>query len=239
MTSDARGTWAECRRTITGVVEELFCVVSAVRDDALRRHRAAARRRQPLVAADVAAIRDHLQERLQHPGSPVTGLGLIMAPDVLADRHLYLEWWQTDPRRAEPRALQVDLNTASTGFYDYATAEWFAAPRRTGRRHIEGPYVDVHGTGAYIFTFSMPVEADGVFLGVAAADVPVSRLEDELLNHLPREHDAVVLNASGRVVLSSSPHWLVGELVPQGRLHDVVGQDLPNLPWRAVLLPQA
>lgn len=228
--------WAPCRRAVSAVVEEVFDVVGAVRDQALDRHAAAAGRGERLAVADVATLGEQVRAWLRRPGGLVTGLGLIVAPGLLTDRHLHLEWWQVEPGRPEPRALRVDLNPESTGFYDYTAAEWFDAPRRSGTRHIEGPYVDVHGTGEYLFTFTVPVTADGAFLGVAGADVPVSAWEDRLVHALPDGGDAVVLNAAGRVVLSSSSSWLVGELVPDELVQQAAGENLPPLGWRIVAL---
>lgn len=237
MTTGAHGS-ARCGQLVSAVVDGVFVVVSAVRDEVLERHAEAAERGQRLVVADVASLRAQITAHLQRPGGLATGLGLIVAPDVLVDRRLHVEWWQVEQGRAEPSALRVDLNPASAGFYDYSTTEWFDAPRRTGMRHIEGPYVDVHGTGAYVFTLTLPLDADGEFLGVAGADVPVSAWEDRLLDALPDDVDAVVLNAAGRVVLSGSTAWLVGELVPDRLVHDATGEDLPGLGWRMVVLPQ-
>lgn len=238
MTTGAASAWARCGRMVSAVVEEVFDVVGEVRDEVLERQAEAARRGRRLVLADVSSLGGPVQARLQRPGGLATGLGLIVAPGVLADRRLHVEWWQVEQGRPEPRALQVDLNPASAGFYDYSTTEWFEAPRRTGTRHIEGPYVDVHGTGAYVFTLTVPLDADGEFLGVAGADVPVSSWEDRLLDALPAGVDAVVLNAVGRVVLSGSSSWLVGELVPDRLVHDATGEDVSRLGWRMVVLPQ-
>lgn len=231
------GGWVRCRRAITTVVDEVFAVVDVVRRSALARHRAAERERRPLVLADAAAVGEQVRSSLRRPARLVTGLGLVVAPDTLADRPLHVEWWQLEPGRDEPRPLPFDLDPASTGFYDYAAAEWFDAPRRTGARHVEGPYVDVHGTGAYIFTFAVPVLARGRFLGVAAADVPAAWLEDRLLRELPGDVDALVVNAAGRIVLSSAPHLLVGELAPEHGLPGAEVDELPGLSWRALLLP--
>ena len=76
-----------------------------------------------------------------------------------------------------------------------------------------GPYVDVHGTGQYLLTFTEPVIADGQFLGVVGADVPVSRFESHLLRELGAvDAPFVLLDEERRVVLSTSPRWLVGAL---------------------------
>jgi hypothetical protein len=236
MTQAAEQPWARSRRSISAVADEVFAVVAAVRDDALDRHQQATRQHRRLCVEDVSALSAGLRSLLQRPGGVVTGLGLIVARDVLSDQHQYLEWWQRGPAGSGLQRLEVDLNPGSTGYYDYEAAEWFDVPRSSGRRHITGPYVDVHGTGEYILTFTVPVHADGVFLGVAGADVPASWLEDRLLDELPHDVEVVVVNLASRVVVSSSSRWLVGELVrPDDQVLARTAQDLPDLPWRAVL----
>jgi C4-dicarboxylate-specific signal transduction histidine kinase len=93
----------------------------------------------------------------------------------------------------------------------------------------------VHGTGRYLLTLTGPLLAGGEFLGVVGVDVPVNRFENHLLRALEREADAVVvLNDEGRVVLSTSPRWLVGDLLdaPPGAAPSA---DVPAVPWRLYL----
>ena len=110
-------------------------------------------------------------------------------------------------------------------------------PRRTGQRHVAGPYVDVHGTGRYLLTFTEPVFIDGEFAGVAGADIPVRRFETHLLGLLRRLPGPFVLvNHEGRVVLSTAPQWLVGELSGP---EQVAAQDVlqvPGTPWRLLVV---
>jgi hypothetical protein len=132
-------------------------------------------------------------------------------------------------------ALRPDLRPASLDFYDYTSTDWFDVPRRTGRRHVVGPYVDVHGTGRYLLTLTGPLLDGGEFLGVVGADVPVNRFENHLLRALdPAVEAVVVLNEEGRVVLSTSPRWLVGDLLgaPPGA---ATAAEMPGVPWRLYL----
>src|SRR3712207_5886241 len=122
--------------------------------------------------------------------------------------------------RRPPRSTLFPYTTlfrsrpASLDFYDYPATEWFDVPRRIRRRHVVGPYVDVHGTGRYLLTLTSPLLDDGDFLGVVGADVPVNRFENHLLRALdPGVDPVLVLNGEGRVVLSTSPRWLVGDLL--------------------------
>jgi hypothetical protein len=134
-----------------------------------------------------------------------------------------------------------DLRPASVGYYDYTRAEWFEVPRRTGRGHVTGPYVDVHGTGRYLLTFTQPVVIAGVFAGVAGADVPVDRFETRLLRVLRRLPGPVVLvNDEERVVLSTAPQWLVGELVtPDVLASCTVVESVAGTPWRLLMVSGA
>ena len=114
-------------------------------------------------------------------------------------------------------------------------------PRRTGHRHVVGPYVDVHGTDRYLLTLTVPVVADGEFLGVAGADVPVARFETLVLRELgDLAVDVVVVNPEDRVVLSTSARWLAGSLAAPGALQDadrVRTVALADPPWQVVVFP--
>lgn len=215
---------------VAEVVERVFAIVAAVRDSVLR----------PEVHDDLAAdrtvlgpdVRDLLLDRDQL----AVGLGLVVAPR--AGRPLRLEWWQLDPDGSRLRALEPDLRPTSMGYYDYTATAWFDVPRRTGQRHVVGPYVDVHGTGRYLLTLTEPVVVDGELVGVAGADVPVRRFESHLLQVLgPAPGGFVLLNDEDRVVLSTAPHLLVGELVARVDLPGGRGEPVGGTPWRLVPVP--
>lgn len=215
---------------VAEVVERVFATVGAVRASILR----------PEVHDDLAAdrtvlgpdVRDLLLDRDQL----AVGLGLVVAPR--AGRPLRLEWWQVDPDGGRLRALEPDLRPTSMGYYDYTATAWFDVPRRTGERHVVGPYVDVHGTGRYLLTLTEPVVVDGEFVGVAGADVPVRRFESHLLQVLGRAPGGfVLLNDEDRVVLSTAPHLLVGELVAPDALPPGRGAPVGGTPWRLVPVP--
>ena len=176
-------------------------------------------------------LADRVRELLGSAGQLAVGLGLVVAPGP--QRELQLRWWQTDPATGRLVALHPDLRPASLGFYDYTAADWFEVPRRTGARHVVGPYVDVHGTGQYLLTFTEPVIADGQFLGVVGADVPVSRFESHLLRELGAvDVPFVLLDEEGRVVLSTSPRWLVGALTGPPEEPAAPGAPIAGAPWR-------
>jgi hypothetical protein len=170
---------------------------------------------------------------LREPGQIAVGLGLVAAPRPELDLPLRLQWWQVDPDGDLLVQLDPDLRPASLGYYDYTATDWFDVPRRTGRRHVVGPYVDVHGTGRYLLTLTGPVVEGGDFLGVVGADVPVSGFESHLLRVLraPRR-PFLLVNDEERVVLSTSPAWLVGDLVRSGQELPGLGSPIAGVPWR-------
>lgn len=219
---------------ISEAIEDIFATVAEVRRTALDRHASVVASGHDLTDADVHGLAPDFITLLRSPGEVAAGLGIILEPGTLASHPLRLEWWQWTSGRDDPVALEVDLHPDSVGFYDYAAADWFAVPRRTRARHVVGPYVDVHGTDGYMLTFTMPMEVDGRFLGVAGADVPVTRFESVVLRRLG-DHDAVLANDEGRVVVSTSSRWITGCLLPeQGR---PPGVPLPRSPWELVDAP--
>jgi hypothetical protein len=217
---------ARISAAVTGAVERVFGTVAEVRSGAAGSVTDAAPELEPVV-----------RRLLRSPGQLATGMGVILAPQPVEDLPVRLQWWQVDRDTDRVLALDPDLKPSSVGFYDYTAAPWFGVPRRTGRRHVVGPYVDVHGTGQYLLTLTEPVVAEGEFVGVAGADVPVSRFEARLLSELGALEQAFVLvNEEGRVVVSTSPRWLVGSLVPPaGELG--TGASVAGVPWRLLFLP--
>lgn len=210
---------------VSEVVERVFGTVAAVGTAARR----PAARNGFLTGAPV--LGDDVRDLLLEPGPLAVGLGLVVAPRQ--ELPLRLEWWQVDTDGGRVRTLEPDLRPTSLGYYDYTAAEWFDLPRRTGRRHVVGPYVDVHGTGRYLLTFTEPVVIDGEFAGVVGADVPVRRFETHLLQVLGRIPEPFVLvNDEARVVLSTAPRWLVGELVPAGAVPSGHVTGIAGTPWR-------
>ncbi len=216
---------------VSDLVEQVFVTVARVHEAALR----SIEREGP--RAGRWLLPDDVQELLRAPGQLAVGLGLVVAPQPAEGLPLRLEWWQADPDGGELHTLEPDLRPSSLGYYDYTATEWYDVPRRTGRRHVVGPHVDVHGTGRYVLTLTEPVVAGNGFVGVAGVDVPVRRFETHLLQALgPLPAPFVLLNDEDRVVLSTAPHLLVGSLLPPGAGAAAGGAPVPGAPWRLLLV---
>jgi len=216
---------------VSEVIEGVFASVDDLHRETVACHQAAATRGDRLTDDDIRGLAPGIAARLREPGQVAVGLGLILEPSLLRTHPLRIEWWQRAAGSDEPVETEFDLRPDSIGFYDYATTDWFAVPRRTRQRHVVGPYVDVHGTDRYLLTLTMPIESDGEFLGVAGADVPLTVFETAILRHTG-EDEAAVVNHEGRVVLSTSSRWITGSLVPRAeRRH---ARPLPGLPWALI-----
>ncbi|MFF7974212.1 cache domain-containing protein [Streptomyces sp. NPDC007905] len=207
------GTDAEARAAsrVGGALEAVFEAVAATSADATALlAKVAARGRRP-VSADLAALRPGLHQRLTRQ-ELVSGVGFVALPGLLTDVPAWLEWWQTGAD-GDVRPLLLDLDPEHSAYSDYTHWDWFTLPRDTGRRAVAGPYVDYLCSDEYSLTLSAPVEAEGRFAGVAAADVYLRHFEAAvlpLLRQLPRP--ARLVNARGRVAASADPAHLAGSL---------------------------
>ena len=180
------------------------------------------------VLADLGGVEPLATAQLARPDRLVVGSGMIAHPDLIDDAPWHLAWWTADAG-GRIAALRVESDPARDGFRDYTVLEWWAVPRRTGRRHITGPYVDYLCTDEYTLTFTVPVHRpDGSLAAVVGSDVYVARAERLLLPSLRAAgRPATVVNAAGRVVVSTSSAHVAGSLVrtePPGWLrHDAAG----------------
>jgi hypothetical protein len=159
---------------------------------------------------DLVALRPVIFNILATRRGLVAGSGVIMTPGVLRDAPHWLEWWWTTPA-GTPEALRINLDPNAPDFFDYTTADWYATPARTLGRWVSGPYVDYVCTNAYTITLTTPVRVDGRLLGMSAADVLISSLEQRVLPVLTAiPHPVVLASGDGRVIASNSPHWAPG-----------------------------
>jgi hypothetical protein len=152
------------------------------------------------------------------------GAGVVAAPGVVAGKQRHLEWWQRtsagDGAREGFARIRLNLDPESVDLYDYLDMDWFTVPRKLGRRHVYGPYVDYSGADRYVLTLTVPVFGDGVpgegpggreFLGIAGTDIRMSHLEPELLAILRDVPvPAVLVTGERRVVAANTPRWIPG-----------------------------
>jgi hypothetical protein len=170
-----------------------------------------------LAREDMATLRPVIFNILSTRKGLVAGSGVIVAPDLLHDAPRWLEWWWTTPA-GTPEALRINLDPTAPDFFDYTTADWYATPARTLARRVSGPYVDYVCTNTYTITLATPVCHDGQLLGISAADVLISSLEQRVLPVLTAmPHPVVLANGDRRVIASNSPNWAPGMSIPFDR----------------------
>jgi hypothetical protein len=199
------------RTVLANVARELGQVFDSLKP--IQSHLAAiARTPGPLVRESLAVLQPKISALLHRHRRLVAGAGVVTAPGLLADAEHWLEWWWS-PASGDPVRLRVNLDPDSPDFFDCANADWYAVPERTGTPYVAGPHVDYACTNEYATTMALPVTVDGTFVGIAAADVPVSRLEEVVLPHLTAfSPSSVLVNGHGRVVASASPDYAPGLL---------------------------
>jgi len=181
---------------------------------------------------DLAPLRPSIFAMLADHRDLVAGAGLITAPGLLADSVYWLEWWWTRAS-GTPEALRVNLDPAAPDFFDYASDDWYAAPMQTGLPHVSGPYVDYACTNQYALTVSVPVRVHDQLVGVAASDVLVASLEQRILPALRRlDPPLVLVNAAGRVVVSSAPDYAPGHLMTRGVGEPIALSGARTIGWR-------
>lgn len=149
------------------------------------------------------------------------GAGFVATPGFLSDTEWHLAWWLGHANTfgvgsADPsvRRLEAEEDPASENFRDYTTLEWWRVPAATGARHITGPYVDYLCTDDYTLTLTMPVVVGGRMIGLVGADLYVNDIERRLLPHVRAVGGpATIVNATGRIVVSTDAHRPTGSIL--------------------------
>ncbi|BDZ54253.1 PDC sensor domain-containing protein [Agromyces marinus] len=173
-----------------------------------------------------ATVADLVLPRLVEPDPLLAGAGFIADGEVVRGRDVHFAWWlgplEDNPvlgSTTEPTRLDLTTRGYTEYLRDFRALEWYAIPATTSHAHVTGPFVDHLCTCDYILTLTMPVhgraaDGDGArMVGVVGADVAVRTLERRLLSgFLDVPEPLALVNADGRVVLSTEPTLQVGQL---------------------------
>lgn len=206
MSGDAPARWLAERASQS--LEPVYELLGQVVREVLRSRPA----RAALTEAHFSGLQRLLADLLTD--EPVIwGMGFVAAPFVVEGRERYMAWWQRHNERVA--RLRLNFDPTSVDVYDYLQMDWYQLAQRGQPRVAYGPYVDYSGSDLYTITATVPVIADGTFLGVAGADLAVGQVERrliEVLRQTPR--DALVVNTERRVIAANTPRWIVGSLLP-------------------------
>ena len=159
---------------------------------------------------------------------PVVGAGFVASPGWLADRELFLAWWQGEQQQPlAERGLPLGHHV-----FDYTRHEWFVTPRETGVRHVTGPYVDYVCTDEFVLTATSPLLIGGRLVGVAGADTRLETFEQLMRGALRDGGDVVLVNSHDRCVLAADPLLRSGQRVDPTAY--AASRVLPGLPFRVL-----
>ncbi len=171
----------------------------------------AARLRQgPLTGSAIVALTEADAHRiLETTERPLYGAGYCATAEMVSEGNP-LAWWQ-GPERSLLASSTFGPGQAAI---DLQRLEWYRVPAETHERHIAGPFVDYLCSNEITLTSALPVMLDGRFAGVVCADVLVASIEDLLLPEVARLGSGSLINANGRVIVSSDPGLETGDRLP-------------------------
>lgn len=225
MTVTAELTGAEdpgisrCTTVLTSAVEDVFVALQPMIDAFTSMYSAQANLNGMVTSNDLAPLQGSVFQVLDDQPA-LDSAGFVVVEGVLADRDRHLDWWHRTPSNVY-ELLVLNLDPDAPDCYDYYAMEWFAAAVTDHRRFVSGPLIDLPCADVYILTFSAPILVEGRLLGIAGADVAVSRFERVIVPPLRGlAADAVVVNAERRVIASNSATWTTGEKLPESPLDD-------------------
>ncbi|GAA2452239.1 hypothetical protein [Agromyces soli] len=230
----AEAAAAAVSRLFTGVFEQLAAWRAPI-------ERAIAPGVKPLALDQL--VSELVIPRLVEPDALLVGAGFIADGEIVHGRDVHFAWW-LGPLDDNPvlgstdGPTRLDLSTRGYTEYlrDFRALEWYRIPATTRHAHVTGPFVDHLCTCDYILTLTMPAHAaDGErMVGVVGADVAVRRLERELLaGFLAVDAPLALVNADGRVVLSTEPSLQVGQLASSS----AAALDCASTPFRVLVAP--
>ncbi|WP_197415270.1 cache domain-containing protein [Mycobacterium sp. M26] len=188
--TDARASDLATRAS--DALEPIYDLLGRVAAEVLRSRPA----RAALTESHFSGLQRLLADLLTHEHG-IWGMGFVAAPFVVDGRERYMAWWQRNHERVA--RLRLNFDPTSIDVYDYLQMDWYQLAQRGQARVAYGPYVDYSGSDLYTITATIPVVADGAFLGVAGADLSVGDVERALIEVLRQTpQDAVVVNTERR-----------------------------------------
>lgn len=165
------------------------------------------RSRGPLSGSQLLALTEQEAATvLSSVDRPIYGAGYCASESIVEEGNP-LAWWQGPDRSL----LASSTFGPGQAAIDLQRLEWYRVPAATKQRHIAGPFVDYLCSNEITLTSALPVEIDGQFAGVLCADVLIESLEELLLPEIAALGNALIVNASGRVVVSADPEYETGD----------------------------
>ncbi|WP_413250079.1 GntR family transcriptional regulator [Sinomonas flava] len=173
--------------------------------------------------AALEAIYDVTLDSLVAARPVLYGVGFLADAAYFGDTGIV--WSYVPVGRQAPERLEMDLQ-----YYDYSSSAWWPKDEK-GSVQASYSYVDALGSNAYLVTFSKRVVKDGRSVGVAAADVLVSRIQEQFAPFLESLPAGSCIVDQMDVVIAANSGSLVGDIFsPDGAVARTIA--LPAVPWR-------
>lgn len=207
---------------IARIIEPVFEVASELAAHTLVCVNRAEHAQQPITAETLSALDEPIIRLLTDNRSLITGAGVATAPDALADRHLWMQWWIQGSDGLEQ--IHPQLDEKAPHFYDYPAAVWFTESARDLAPHLAPPHFDDGGTDTWMITAAVPILTHGRLLGLACAEITLERVGELVaptLQALPMP--AALVSPEGLVVASAHPRMQPGDPVAE-LAHQAVGE---------------
>jgi hypothetical protein len=185
---------------------------------------------------DLTALDDAMVANLALRRRELCGVTVTVAPRLLADAELWMQWWAQGPKQLRPQ-----LDRTLPDFFDYTADEWFTVPVARGRTWLSDPYFDEGGADADIVTVSVPALLDGVVVGVATADLDLEGVAALCVPALRRlGAPAALVGEAGAVVATNDPaRFPLGRPVADAARDGVVAHRSAALDWSLLVAGEA
>jgi hypothetical protein len=142
-----------------------------------------------------------------------TGAGIAIAPGLLEDRELWMQWWVNSAD--EPTRLTFEFAPDRPRFYDYPTAVWYRDAARELTSQLADPHFDAGGTDRYMVTATTPAVVNSTYLGLGCAELTLEHLAQIVRPALAAlGAPAALITPSGLVAASTDPGLIPSEPAP-------------------------
>ena len=151
---------------------------------------------------DNEALVRYLRKSVEY-NSFLSGLAFAFEPHIFSpQRKLYAPY----QCRSGAEINLLDISES----YDYTTHDWFVKPQQTGNPYWTEPYLG-GASGILNASFTYPTYRDGVFIGVAAADLSLEDMTRKLSELELNNGYVFLLSKKGKFISHPNSSWIMKE----------------------------
>lgn len=146
-----------------------------------------------------AFVKELLQKDIIERGKGIQGLRISLEPGILGKGE-----FSSCCYRNRLKGDEVSYKSLTDLKYDYRGRDWYKIPMSTGKGYWTEPYPADDGTGASVITYGAPIIRDGAPIGVAAVDLSMDALAEDLKELKLTEKGHVYLVTTSGTCIGSS-----------------------------------